>query len=149
MLRRRIHRLIEEVWETEQIPQEWSTALICPIHKKGNKLECSIFLGISLLNAAYKIFTNVLARSMEPYVEEMLGEYQSGFRRGRSTTDNIFSLRIILEKAYEYNVDIHQLYVDYKQAYDSINRAQLIEIMKKVWGARQIDKAGQDDFGEH
>jgi hypothetical protein len=45
-------------------------------------------------------------------------------------------------------VDIHQLYVDYKQAYDSINRAQLIEIMR-VWGTKQIGKAGQDDFGEH
>jgi hypothetical protein len=50
MLRRRIHRLIEEVWETEQMPQEWSTALICPIHKKGNKLECSNYQGISFLN---------------------------------------------------------------------------------------------------
>jgi hypothetical protein len=130
MLRRRIHHLTEEVWETEQMPQEWSTALICPIYKKGNKLECSYYRGILLLNVTYKIFTNVLARSMEPYVEEILGEYQSGFQRGRSTTDQIFSLRI-LEKAYEYNVDIHQLYVDYKQAYDSINRAQLIEKIKE------------------
>jgi sorting nexin-29 len=64
-------------------------------------------------------------------VEEILGEYQSGFRQGRSTTDQIFSLRIILEKAYEYNADIHQLYVDYKQAHDSVDRAQLIEIMKE------------------
>jgi sorting nexin-29 len=59
---------------------------------------------------------------MEQYVEEILREYESGFRRGRSTTDQIFSLRIILEKAYEYNVDIHQLYVGYKQAYDSLNK---------------------------
>jgi sorting nexin-29 len=98
------------------MPQEWSTALICPIHKKGNKLECSNYRGISLPIVTYKIFTNVLARSMEPYVEEILGGYQSGFRRGRSTTEQIFSLRIILKKAYEYNVDIHQLYVNYKQA---------------------------------
>jgi sorting nexin-29 len=67
---------------------------------------------------------------MEPYVEEIFGEYQSGFRQGQSTIDQICSSRIIIQKVYEYNVDIHQPYVDYKQAYDSINKAQLIEIMK-------------------
>jgi hypothetical protein len=46
-------------------------------------------------------------------------------------TDQIFSLRMILEKSYEYNVDIHQLYIDSKQAYGSINRDQLIEIIKE------------------
>jgi sorting nexin-29 len=58
-------------------------------------------------------------------------DYQCGFRRGRSTTDQIFGLRMILDKSYEYNVDIHQLYIDYKQVYDSINRDQLIEIIKE------------------
>jgi hypothetical protein len=72
-----------------------------------------------------------LTRYIEPYVEEILGDYQYDFQKGQSTTNQIFCLRMILEKACEYNVDIHQLYIDYKQAYDSINRAQLVEIMKE------------------
>jgi sorting nexin-29 len=64
-------------------------------------------------------------------VEDILGDYQGGFRKGRSTTDQIFSLRMILEKTYEHKVDIHQLYIDYKQAYDTINRSELEEIMKE------------------
>jgi len=69
---------------------------------------------------------------IEPYVEEILGDYQCGFRNGRSTTDQIFCLRMILERACDYKVDIHQLYIDYKQAYDTINRAELVEIMKEL-----------------
>ena len=89
------------------------------------------YRGISLLNVAYKIFTNLLTRYIEPYADEILGDYQSGFRKGRSTTDQIFCLRMILERAYEYKIDIHQLYIDYKQAYDTINRIELVEIMKE------------------
>jgi sorting nexin-29 len=96
------------------MPQEWGTAIICPIYKQGDKLECRNYCGISLLNVTYKIFTNLLTRYIEPYVEEILGEYQFGFRKGRSTTDQIFCLGIILERTCEYKVDIRQLYIDYK-----------------------------------
>jgi hypothetical protein len=72
-----------------------------------------------------------LTRYIEPHVEEILGDYRCGFRKGRSTIDQNFCLRMILEKACEYKVDIHQLYIDYKEAYDTINRAELVEIMKE------------------
>jgi sorting nexin-29 len=106
----RIYQLIKRVWEREQVPQEWSTAIMCPLYKKGNKLECSNYYGISLLNVTYTILTNLMARYIEPYVEEILGDYQCGFWKGRSTAGQIFCLGMILEKACEYNVDIHQLY---------------------------------------
>jgi hypothetical protein len=113
------------------MPQEWSTAIICPLYKKGNKLECSNYRGISPKNVIYKILRNLLARYIEPYVEEILGDYQCAFQKGQSTTDQIFCLRMISEKVCEYNVDIHQLYIDCKKAYDITNRAQLVEIMKE------------------
>jgi sorting nexin-29 len=105
------------VWKEKQMPEEWISAIICPIYKKDNKIECNNYRGISLLNITHKIFTQLVAKGLEPYVEELLDDYQYGFCRGRSTADQIFSLRLILEKSYEYNVDIHQLYIDYKQAY--------------------------------
>ena len=78
------------------MPQEWNTTIICLIYKKGDKLECHNYRGISLLNVTYKIFTNLLARYIEPYVEELLGDYQCGFQKGRSSMDQIFCLRMIL-----------------------------------------------------
>jgi hypothetical protein len=86
----RTHQLIKTIWEKEQMPQDWGTAVICPIYKYGDKLECRNYREISLLNVTYKIFTNLLTRYIEPYVEEIIGDYQCGFWKGRSTIDQIF-----------------------------------------------------------
>ena len=72
------------------MPKEWGIAIRCLIYKQGDKLECHNYCGITLLNVTYKIFTNLLTRYTETYVDEILGEYQCGFQKGRSTTDQIF-----------------------------------------------------------
>ena len=126
-----IHNLLTRIWQEEKIPTEWETALITPIHKKGSKLQCKNYRGISLLNVSYKILTKLIAKRLHPYAEEILGDYQCGFRQNRSTTDQIFTIRCILEKCYEYNIPVHQLYVDYKMAYDSIKRKYLYETLQE------------------
>jgi sorting nexin-29 len=72
-----------------------------------------------------------LSKYLKVYTDEIIGEYQGGFRKGRSTTDHVFTLVQILEKAHKYNISLHQLYIDIKQAFDSIDRIQIIEIMKE------------------
>lgn len=103
--------------------------IICPIYKKGDKLECSNHRGIMLLNIAYKVFATILHKRLVPYGEETIGEYQSGFRRDRSTTDQLFCIRQVLEKGREFNVEMHHLFVDFKAAYDSVIREKLWSIM--------------------
>jgi sorting nexin-29 len=126
-----IHRLIVSIWNKGEIPEEWRTAFICPIYKKGSKVECKYYRGISLLNVTYEIFTNILSKYLKVYTDEIIGEYQGGFRKGQSTTENIFTLRQVLEKAHEYNISLHQLHIDFKQAFDRIDRIQIIEMMKE------------------
>jgi hypothetical protein len=87
---------------------------------------------------AYKIFSKILARRLGPYAEKQPGEYQCGFRRNRCTTDCILSLRLILEKCYEYNVDIHLPFVDYKEAYDSMERSKLRQVLEEMQIPRKI-----------
>lgn len=128
----RLHQLICEIWEQERMPEQWSMAIICPIHKKNDKTCCDNYRGIALLSTVYKVFTKILARRLMPFTEAILGDYQCGFRPNRSTTDQIFSVRQIMEKCYEYNIDIHQLFVDFRQAYDSIIRGKLFEAMREI-----------------
>jgi hypothetical protein len=71
---------------------------------------------------------NILLSRLNPYIDEIIGDYQCGFQRSRSTTDQIFCIRQILEKKWEYNETVHQLFIDFKKAYDSVRRDILYNI---------------------
>jgi hypothetical protein len=86
---------------------------------------------MSLLNVTYKVFTTILAKYIEPFAENILGEYQCGFHKGHSTMDHIFTIWQILEKCYEQSINIHQLYIDFRQVFSSINRQFIYEAMAK------------------
>ena len=111
-----LHVLIVRIWKGKEMPWEWRTSLLCPIYKKGDKLECKNHRGIALLNIAYKIFANILYQRLLPYSECTVGEYQSGFRVGCSTSDQLFNIRQILEKCKEFNIELHHLFVDFMAA---------------------------------
>lgn len=124
-----MHQIMVRIWKEECMPDEWNKSIICPIFKKGDRLECSNYRGISLLNVAYKILSKIICLRLKPYMEYNIGKYQCGFRPGKSTTDQIFTLRQILEKTREFNITTHHLFVDFKAAYDSIERDELLQAM--------------------
>ena len=74
----------------------------------------------------------MIGRKLEDAVENLLGDYQCGFRKNRSTIDQISALKCIFEKLYEFNIDIHQLFIDFRQAYDSIHRESLFLILREM-----------------
>ncbi|XP_052562347.1 uncharacterized protein LOC128092490 [Culex pipiens pallens] len=128
-LARAIHLVISKIWREEKLPAEWMDGVVCPIYKKGDKLDCGNYRGITLINAAYKILSQILCRLLTPYARRFVGPYQAGFTGARATTDQIFSLRQILEKCREYNVPTHHIFIDFKAAYDTVDREQLWQIM--------------------
>jgi len=81
------------------------------------------------LPTTYKILSNILLSRLIPYAEEIMGDHQCGFRRSRSTTDHIFCIRHILEKKWEHNEAVHQLFIDFKKTYDSVRREALYNIL--------------------
>ena len=124
-----IHKLITSIWKKEKLPEEWKESIIVPIHKKGDKTDCSNYRGISLLPNTYKILSNILLSRLISYAKEIIGERQCGFRRNRSTIDHIFCIRQILEKKWEYNEEVHRLFIDFKKDYDSVSREVLYKIL--------------------
>jgi hypothetical protein len=90
----------------------------CTNFKKGDKTNCNNYGGISLLSTAYKILSNILLARLTRYVNEVIGDHQCGFCHNRSTLDQIFYIQHILEKKWEYNGMVHQLFIDFKKAYD-------------------------------
>lgn len=95
--------LIIDIWETENIPDEWKEALIVPIFKKGDKHDCNNYRGISLLSTSYKVLSKIILKRIETYTDSLIEEHQSGFIKGRSTTDQLFIVKETIAKYWEFN----------------------------------------------
>jgi hypothetical protein len=98
MLLSAIHKLINSVWNKEELPDQWKESIIVTIHKKSVKTHCNNYRGISLLSTSYKILSYILLSRLGPNIDEIIGVHQCGFGCNRSTTDQIFCIRQILEK---------------------------------------------------
>ena len=96
-------------------------------------------IGASLLPTTYKILSNILLSRLIPYAKEIIGDHQCGFRRKRSTIAHIFCIRQILEKKWEYNEEVHQLFIDFKKAYDLVRREVLYKILIEFGIPRKLD----------
>ena len=74
-----IHKLINSIWNKENLPEKWKESIIAPMYKKGDKTDCSNYRGVLLLYTTYKILSNILLSRLTPYAEEMNREHKCGF----------------------------------------------------------------------
>jgi hypothetical protein len=86
-LRSEIHRLIKLIWNKGELPHQWKESIVVPNHKKGDKTDCSNYLGILLLLASYNVLSNILLARLTPYADEIIVDHQCGFRSNKSTID--------------------------------------------------------------
>jgi len=115
--------------EEGETAEEWKESITTPIHKKGDKTDCNNYRGLSLLPTTYKILSNILLSRLIPYAKEIIRDHQCGFRCNVSSIDLIFCIRQILEKKWEYNGPLQQLFIDFKKVYDSVRREVLYKIL--------------------
>jgi hypothetical protein len=83
---------------------------------------CDNYTAVTLLCTTYKILANILYSKSVLYAEEIIREYQGGFRRGRSTVDQTFTMRQIMEECWEQNIDVYYVFIDFQSAYDTVWR---------------------------
>jgi hypothetical protein len=83
---------------------------------------------LPLINCLQNL-SNILLARITPYVNEVIGDHQCGFHHNTSTTNQIFYVWQILEKKWEYNGPVHQLFIDFKEAYDLVEREVLYNIL--------------------
>jgi len=112
--------------------------------QKGDKSDCNNYRWIPLLPTCYKVLSNILLTRLSLYVDEIIGDHQWGFRRNRSTLDQIFGLRQILEKKWEYNGTVHQLFIDFKKAYDCIKSEKLEFDLDTIWNSEKNGSTSED-----
>ena len=122
-------KLFNKVKEEGVAPKSWNRGLIIKLPKKGDLRECTNWRGITLLPVISKIFGRVLISRIKKGVDNILRKEQAGFRENRSTTDQIFTLRNILEQVNEWNAILYTHFIDFEKAFDSVHRESLWNIM--------------------
>ena len=94
-----LHSICQQIWKTQQWPQDWKRLVFIPIPKKGNAKNCSNYCKIALISHFSKGMLKILQARLQQYVNRELPVVQAGFRKGRGTRDQIANIRWIIEKA--------------------------------------------------
>jgi len=110
------------IWRKEKVPVDWKKAVIVPLHKKKDKMDCNNYRGISLLSHSSKVYSGIILSRLRRRTDELLAEEQAGFKAGRSTVDQIYTLRQIVEKCTEFNIEMYFCCIDFRKAFNCIWR---------------------------
>ena len=94
-----LHSICQQIWKTQQWPQDWKRSVFIPIPKKDDAKECSNYRTIAFISHTSKVMLKILQARLQQYVNH---ELPDGFRKGRGTRDQIANIRWIMEKAREF-----------------------------------------------
>ena len=127
-----LHSIGQQIWNTQQWPQDWKRSVFISIPKKDNAKEWSNYLTIALISHASKIMLKILQARLQQYVNCELPDVQAGFRKGRGTRDQIANICWIIEKARKFQKNIYFCFIDYAKAFDCVDHNKLWKILKQM-----------------
>ena len=127
-----LYSVCQEIWKTQQWPQNWKRSVFIPIPKKGNAKECSNDHTISLISQASKVILKILQARLPQYVNQGILDVQAVFRKGRETRDQIANIHWIIEKAREFQKNIYFCFMDYAKAFNYVDHNKMWKILKET-----------------
>ena len=125
-----LYEIFEKVWEEETIPEDWKEGYLVKVPKKGDLANCNNYRGITMLSVPGKILSQIILQRLIDALEEILRDQQMGFRKNRSCTDHIATLRIIAEQSLEWNSSLYITFIDFEKAFDSVDHNTLWKILR-------------------
>ena len=127
-----LHSICQQIWKTQQWPQNWKRSVFIPIPKKANAKECSNYHTIVLISHASKVMLKILQARLQQYVNQELTDVQTEFRKGTGTRDQIANIHGIIEKAREFQKNIYFYFTDYAKAFDCVDHKKLWKVLKET-----------------
>ena len=127
-----LHSICQQIWKTQQWPQDWKRSVFIPIPKKGSAKECSNHHTIALISQASKVILKILQARLQQYVKHELPDVQAGFRKGRGTRDQIANIHWIIETAREFQKNIYFCFIDYAKAFNCVDHNKLWKILQEM-----------------
>ena len=139
---RTLMELFNDVWEKEEIPEDWNVSKVKLQHKGGykSKLLLKNYRPISLTNTMGKLFANIISSRLVEWIErnEIIGEEQNGFRPDRRATDNIFTVNEIIDKKLKEKKKVYICFLDIEKAYDKVDREMMLAVLESIGLPRKI-----------
>ena len=120
-----LHSICQQIWKTQQWPQDWKRLVFIPIPKKGNAKACSNYPTIALISHASKVMLKILQAKLQQFVNQKLPDVQAGLRKGRGTRDQISNISWIVEKAREFQKITYFCFIDYTKSFDCVDYNKL------------------------
>lgn len=142
-LRQAIHKMFILMWMTGHTPDKWKQSHTLLLYKKGDPLLLSNYRPIALANTLYQVWTGVLIHVMSMYAEHfhLLSDCQEGFRKHWNTIRALQSTLNVFEDAKFHQKNIYALYIDYSNAFNTIDQEKLLQILSDLQFANvAIDK---------
>ena len=127
-----LHSICQQIWKTQQWPQDWKISVFIPIPKKGNAKECSNYCTIAFISHPSKVTLKILQARLQQYLNQELSDVPAGFRKGRGTRDQIANICWIIEKAIEFQKNIYFCFIGYITAFDCVHHNKLWKIPKEM-----------------
>ena len=124
--------ICQQIWKTQQWPQDWKRSVFIPIPKKSNAKGCSNCHTIALISHSSKVMLKILQAGLQQYVNHELPDVQAGFRKGRGTRDQIANILWIIKKAREFQKSIYFCFIDHVKAFDCVDHNKLWKILKEM-----------------
>ena len=126
-----LHSICQQIWKTEQRPQDWKSSVFIPIPKKDNAKQCSNYCTIAVISHASKVMLKILQVRLQ-YMNGECPDILAGFRKGRGTRDEIANTHWITEKAREFQKNTYFCFIDYTKAFDHVDQSKLWKILKEM-----------------
>ena len=120
-----LHSICQQIWKTQQWPQDWKRSVLIQISKKGNAKECSNYCTIALISHSSKVMLKILHARLQQYVNQEISDVQAGLRKGRGTRDQLANICWIIEKAKEFQKNIYFCFIEYAKAFECVDHNKL------------------------
>ena len=126
-----LYSIRQQIWKTQQWPQDWKRSVYIPIPKKGNAKECSNYCTIALISHASKAMLKIFQARLQQYVNHELPDVQAGFRKGRGTRAQIAHL-LDHQKSERVTENIYFCFIDYVKSFDCVDHNKLLKSLQEI-----------------
>ena len=132
MMLLKLHSICQQIWKTQQWPQDLKRSVFIQKSKKGIDKECSNYHTITLTSHANKVMPKIFQARFQQYMNRELPDVEAGFRKGRGTRDQIANICWIINKAREFQKKIYFCFIEYTKAFDCVDHNKLWKILKEM-----------------